>query len=177
MPVSGADRRTLQAKAARPCLSARLRVGNRPSAGFTPAGAALAQPVEHRIRNAGVACSSHASGTILSFSSIFADRLRASQIVSKSLNYKDFCASAVRSRLSRPGAGRLIDFQRHVGKRLGRKTPDLDFPTRSHFPNTSPDFPRAEPQSFDSHFVTRTESQANGGIGAFPTPPDSLVRR
>ena len=27
--------------------------------------AALAQPVEHRIRNAGVACSSHAGGTIL----------------------------------------------------------------------------------------------------------------
>jgi hypothetical protein len=26
--------------------------------------AALAQPVEHRIRNAGVACSSHAGGTI-----------------------------------------------------------------------------------------------------------------
>jgi hypothetical protein len=29
-----------------------------------PCRAALAQPVEHRIRNAGVACSSHASGTI-----------------------------------------------------------------------------------------------------------------
>jgi hypothetical protein len=29
-------------------------------------GAALAQLVEHRIRNAGVACSSHASGTISS---------------------------------------------------------------------------------------------------------------
>src|ERR1700712_1774060 len=29
-----------------------------------PRLAALAQPVEHRIRNAGVACSSHAGGTI-----------------------------------------------------------------------------------------------------------------
>ena len=34
--------------------------------------AALAQPVEHRIRNAGVACSSHASGTI-SRSPLFAN--------------------------------------------------------------------------------------------------------
>ena len=176
---SEAERRTLQAKAARPCLCARLRVGNRPSAAASrpPSGAALAQPVEHRIRNAGVACSSHAGGTIPSFSSIFAERLRASQIVSNSLNCKDFCASTVCLRLSRPEAGRLIDFQRHVGKSLGRKPLDLDFPTRSHFPNMSPDFPRAEPRSFDSHFVTHTESQAKDGIGAFPTPPDSLVRR
>jgi hypothetical protein len=31
---------------------------------FRPPEAALAQSVEHRIRNAGVACSSHAGGTI-----------------------------------------------------------------------------------------------------------------
>ena len=33
--------------------------------------AALAQLVEHRIRNAGVACSSHASGTISSLTILF----------------------------------------------------------------------------------------------------------
>ena len=33
--------------------------------------AALAQLVEHRIRNAGVACSSHAGGTILTSFSIY----------------------------------------------------------------------------------------------------------
>ena len=33
--------------------------------------AALAQLVEHRIRNAGVACSSHASGTILGLTVLF----------------------------------------------------------------------------------------------------------
>ncbi|SRR5690606_23986406 len=177
MPVSGAERRTLQAKAARPCLCARLRVGNRPSAGFTPAGAALAQPVEHRIRNAGVACSSHASGTIPSVSSNFASRLRTSQIVSNTLIQITFCLFAANVSSARPEPARLIDFQRPVGKSLGRKTPDLNFPTRSHFPNTSPDFLRAEPPSFDSHFVTRTESQAKAEIGAFPTPPNSLVGR
>jgi hypothetical protein len=61
----------------------------------------------------------------------------ASQTVSKSLIPKDFYAFSVSDRLSRPEAGRLIDFQRSVGKSLGRKTPILDFPTPSHFPNTS----------------------------------------
>jgi hypothetical protein len=101
----------------------------------------------------------------------------ASQIVSNTLIQITFCAFPERGTLSRPEAERLIDFQRRPGKSLGRKTPDLNFPTRSHFPNTSPDFLRAEPRSFDSHFVTRTESQAKDEIGAFPTPPDSLVGR
>ena len=35
--------------------------------------AALAQPVEHRIRNAGVRCSSHLSGTIPNFPLLFKD--------------------------------------------------------------------------------------------------------
>ena len=47
--------------------------------------AALAQPVEHRIRNAGVRCSSHLGGTIPSFWPTFPHRLRPSQIVSKIL--------------------------------------------------------------------------------------------
>ena len=48
------------------CSEARLRVLNRPPDGLAKpsAGAALAQPVEHRIRNAGVRCSSHLGGTI-----------------------------------------------------------------------------------------------------------------
>ena len=42
------------------CVSRRL-------VGVAPKGAALAQLVEHRIRNAGVRCSSHLSGTITPF--------------------------------------------------------------------------------------------------------------
>ena len=38
-----------------------------PPTGNRPAVAALAQLVEHRIRNAGVTCSSHVSGTIYPF--------------------------------------------------------------------------------------------------------------
>ncbi len=92
--------------------------------------AALAQPVEHRIRNAGVACSSHAGGTIPSFSSIFADRLKTSQIVSKLLMQKGFYPFLVREQPLRPDPGRLIDFQRHVGKMLGRISAFADFPPR-----------------------------------------------
>ncbi len=129
------------------CPDARLRVLNRPPDGLAKpsAGAALAQPVEHRIRNAGVRCSSHLGGTIPSFLSDFADRLRTSQIVSNTLISIAFHAFSASGSVSRPEPVRLIDFQGAVGKSLGRKTPILDFPTRSHFPNTRPDFRAPSP--------------------------------
>jgi hypothetical protein len=161
------------------CPHARLRVLNRPPDGLAKpsAGAALAQPVEHRIRNAGVRCSSHLGGTTPSFSSVFADRLTTSQIVSNTLIQITFCVFAASASSSRPDAGRLIDFQRSVGKSLVKKKAGFGFPNTGSFAQHELRFSRAEPRQFDSHFVTPTESQANGGIGAFPTLPDSMVRQ
>ena len=65
-------------------MQRRFFPGLRFGAGFD-VRAALAQPVEHRIRNAGVRCSSHLGGTIPSFWPTFPHRLRPSQIVSKAL--------------------------------------------------------------------------------------------
>ena len=53
------------------CLPGNKAVSLASSLAKIRASAALAQLVEHRIRNAGVACSSHASGTISSLTILF----------------------------------------------------------------------------------------------------------
>lgn len=60
--------------------------------------------------------------TIPCFSGVFADRLTTSQIVSNTLIQITFHAFPASESSSRPEPGRLIDFQRCVGKSLGRKT-------------------------------------------------------
>ena len=53
------------------CIRDKVGVFRRPRHRFDGRKAALAQPVEHIIRNDGVACSSHASGTTFLLNSIW----------------------------------------------------------------------------------------------------------
>ncbi len=64
-----ADRRNTNAPVVSACNSEPVRVSLAPSRADASAGriAALAQPVEHVIRNDGVVCSSHTSGTTPTF--------------------------------------------------------------------------------------------------------------
>ena len=55
--------------------------------------AALAQPVEHRIRNAGVRCSSHLSGTITLFARVRKRLKSPAKSVSLNLNWPRLSAS------------------------------------------------------------------------------------